>query len=137
MGPVQAVTLAVYVPGVSGPVAERLAGAPERLNIIGEDFCGPTIAHYGTEEQKAALLRPILTGEDIYLLDGFQELIDRNAVSMVHPDLATSGGLLETKKIGDYAMKHGISMVLHMAGSPVTLNANSRVSSFLFMMWTV
>jgi alkylation response protein AidB-like acyl-CoA dehydrogenase len=42
------------------------AGAPERLNIIGEDFCGPTIAHYGTEEQKSALLRPILTGEEIW-----------------------------------------------------------------------
>ena len=42
------------------------AGAPERLNIIGEDFCGPTIAHFGTADQKEALLRPILTGEDIW-----------------------------------------------------------------------
>ena len=31
------------------------AGAPERLNIIGEDFAGPTIAHFGTEAQKRAL----------------------------------------------------------------------------------
>ncbi len=43
-----------------------LAGAPERLNIIGEDFCGPTIAHYGTEQQKKRLLQPILTGEEIW-----------------------------------------------------------------------
>ncbi len=64
---------------------------------------------------------PVLTGEDIYLLDGFQELIDRRAVSMIHPDLATSGGLLETKKIGDYAQRNGISMAMHMAGGPVTL----------------
>lgn len=42
------------------------AGAPERLNIIGEDFCGPTIAHFGTAEQKDRLLRPILTGEEIW-----------------------------------------------------------------------
>ena len=28
------------------------AGAPERLNIIGEDFAGPTIAHFGTDAQK-------------------------------------------------------------------------------------
>ncbi|CUU59711.1 Acyl-CoA dehydrogenase [Parafrankia irregularis] len=42
------------------------AGAPERLNIIGEDFAGPTIAHFGTTEQKQRLLRPILTGEHIW-----------------------------------------------------------------------
>jgi alkylation response protein AidB-like acyl-CoA dehydrogenase len=43
-----------------------LAGAPERLNTIGEDFAGPTIAHFGTDEQKQRLLRPILTGEHIW-----------------------------------------------------------------------
>jgi alkylation response protein AidB-like acyl-CoA dehydrogenase len=42
------------------------AGAPERLNTIGEDFAGPTIAHFGTPEQKARFLRPILTGEEIW-----------------------------------------------------------------------
>ena len=43
-----------------------LAGAPERLNTIGEDFAGPTIAHFGTEAQKERYLRPILTGEEIW-----------------------------------------------------------------------
>jgi alkylation response protein AidB-like acyl-CoA dehydrogenase len=42
------------------------AGAPERLNIIGEDFAGPTIAHLGTDAQKRRYLRPILTGEEIW-----------------------------------------------------------------------
>jgi alkylation response protein AidB-like acyl-CoA dehydrogenase len=43
-----------------------LAGAPERLNTIGEDFAGPTIIHFGTAAQKRRLLRPILTGEQIW-----------------------------------------------------------------------
>ncbi len=73
---------------------------------------------------KNSCTTPILTGEDIFLLDGFRELIDRKAVSIIHPDLATSGGLLETKKIGDYAMEHGIAMAMHMAGGPVTMFAN-------------
>jgi alkylation response protein AidB-like acyl-CoA dehydrogenase len=42
------------------------AGAPERLNTIGEDFAGPTIAHFGSAAQKERYLRPILTGEDIW-----------------------------------------------------------------------
>ncbi|MCW2758692.1 MAG: acyl-CoA dehydrogenase [Nocardioidaceae bacterium] len=42
------------------------AGAPERLNIIGEDFAGPTIAHVGSDAQKERYLRPILTGDDIW-----------------------------------------------------------------------
>jgi len=64
---------------------------------------------------------PILTGEDIYLKEGFKDLFEKKAISICQPDLATAGGLLETKKIGDLAMEHGISMAMHMAGNPVTL----------------
>ena len=46
------------------------------------------------------------------------------AVDMIHPDLASSGGLIETKKIGDYAMEHGVAMAMHFAGSPVSFMAN-------------
>ena len=42
------------------------AGAPEPLNIIGENFAGPTIIDFGTEEQKERYLRPILEGEEIW-----------------------------------------------------------------------
>ena len=63
---------------------------------------------------------PTLTGEDIYLLDGFKDLIDKRAVDIVHPDPVSAGGYLETKKIGDYAQQHGIPMALHHASSPVT-----------------
>ncbi|SUE28881.1 acyl-CoA dehydrogenase [Nocardia farcinica] len=42
------------------------AGAPERLNIIGEDFAGPTIVAFGSDEQKQRYLRPILEGTEIW-----------------------------------------------------------------------
>jgi L-alanine-DL-glutamate epimerase-like enolase superfamily enzyme len=70
-----------------------------------------------------ALETPMLTGEDIYLLKDFKPLIDIHAVDIVHPDLATSGGLLETKRIGDYAEEHGIAMAMHQAGTPVSFMA--------------
>ncbi len=46
------------------------------------------------------------------------------AVDMIHPDLASSGGLIETKKIGDYAMEHGVAMAMHFAGTPISFMAN-------------
>lgn len=73
---------------------------------------------------KNSCTTPILTGEDIYLKEEFLKLFEAQAISICHPDLATSGGLLETKKIGDLAMEHGISMAMHMAGNAVTLFAN-------------
>lgn len=71
-----------------------------------------------------ALETPVLTGEDIYLLKNFKPLIDARAVDIVHPDLASSGGLLETKRIGDYAEEHGVAMAMHQAGTPVSFMAN-------------
>jgi L-alanine-DL-glutamate epimerase-like enolase superfamily enzyme len=67
---------------------------------------------------------PICTGEDIYLKEGFQPLVDARGVAVIHPDIMTSGGLLETKKIGDYAQEHGVAMAMHMAGSPVAALAS-------------
>ncbi|HEU5090204.1 MAG TPA: enolase C-terminal domain-like protein, partial [Roseiflexaceae bacterium] len=71
-----------------------------------------------------SLNTPVCTGEDIYLAENFRPLIHARGVNIVHPDLATSGGILETKKIGDLAQEHGISMALHMAGTPVSTMAS-------------
>ncbi len=67
---------------------------------------------------------PILTGEDIYLKEPFIELCRKHAVDMIQPDLMTSGGILETKKIGDAAQEYGVAMVMHFAGTPVACMAN-------------
>ncbi|HIS20857.1 MAG TPA: mandelate racemase/muconate lactonizing enzyme family protein, partial [Candidatus Spyradocola merdavium] len=66
---------------------------------------------------------PIATGEDCYLLDDFQPLLDARAVGVIHPDILSSGGILETKKIGDYAQKKGVAMAMHMAETPVACMA--------------
>ena len=71
-----------------------------------------------------AINTPTLTGEDIYLKEEFIKLIDAHAVDMIHPDLASSGGILETKKIGDYAEEKGVPMAMHFAGSPICSMAN-------------
>ncbi|RMG74973.1 MAG: mandelate racemase/muconate lactonizing enzyme family protein [Bacteroidetes bacterium] len=67
---------------------------------------------------------PTLTGEDIYLKEEFIKLCDTRSVDMIQPDLATAGGILETKKIGDYAEEKGIAMAMHFAGTPISFMAN-------------
>lgn len=51
-------------------VNERLsaAGAPNPVarNPIGHGMCGPTVAVWGTPEQKSRYLRPLFTGEEVW-----------------------------------------------------------------------
>ncbi len=70
---------------------------------------------------------PICTGEDIYLKEGFAPLF-KSGISVIHPDLLTTGGILETKKIGDAAQDHGIAMAIHMAESPIAAMAAAHVA---------
>jgi L-alanine-DL-glutamate epimerase-like enolase superfamily enzyme len=67
---------------------------------------------------------PVLTGEDIYLKEPFQVLCAKHAIDKIQPDLATSGGILETHKIGDMAEEYGVPMAMHFAGTPVSCMAN-------------
>jgi L-alanine-DL-glutamate epimerase-like enolase superfamily enzyme len=76
------------------------------------------------KEITRAIETPTNTGEDIYLKEEFMKLVDNHATDLIHPDLATSGGLLETKKIGDYAEEKGVAMAMHFAGLPVSFMAN-------------
>jgi len=67
-----------------------------------------------------ATVTPVLTGEDIFGLEGgFEPLIEHRAVDAIHPDIETSGGLLETKRIADYAGMCGVQVAMHHAGSPI------------------
>lgn len=78
---------------------------------------------------------PIAAGENLYLWDGFREWIEKRAIDIVHPDLLTSGGMRETKKIADYAERHAMPTALHFAGSPIAFMANihtaAAISSFV------
>ena len=71
---------------------------------------------------------PICTGEDIYLKEGFEPLF-KAGISVIHPDILTTGGILETKKIGDAAQDHGIAMAIHMAESPVAAIAAAHIAT--------
>jgi L-alanine-DL-glutamate epimerase-like enolase superfamily enzyme len=103
----------------------RFGKAMEKYRLAWVEDMVPWFYTEQWKEVTDALDTPTCTGEDVYMLkNGFKPLIDARAVDIVHPDLGTSGGLLETKKIGDYAEDQGMAMAMHMAGSPICFMAN-------------
>ena len=72
---------------------------------------------------------PIAAGENVYLWEGFREFIEKRAIDIIHPDLLTSGGMLETKRIADYAECYGLPTALHFAGSPIAFMANLHTAA--------
>jgi L-alanine-DL-glutamate epimerase-like enolase superfamily enzyme len=139
--------LTEYVQQVRDVVGYEVPIAADHFGHIGIDNCirlGEALEPYNLAwledmvpwqftEQWVQLERtlhtPVCTGEDIYLKEGFMPLLEARAVNVIHPDLATSGGILETKKIGDLAQEHGISMALHMAGTPISTMASVQCAA--------
>jgi L-alanine-DL-glutamate epimerase-like enolase superfamily enzyme len=102
----------------------RLGQAYEKYNLSWIEDVIPWTYTDLLKQINDASPTPILTGEDIYLKEPFRVLCERHAVSKIHPDLATSGGILETHKIGDMAEEFGVPMAMHFAGTPVCCMAN-------------
>ena len=108
----------------------RLGRALEKYRLAWLEDCTQWWRFDQLKTLKDALETPIATGEDTFGLRGpglglgFKDIIDAQCVDIIHPDLATSGGLLETKRIGDYAQENGIAMAMHMAGTPICYMAN-------------
>ena len=102
----------------------RLGRALEKFNLAWLEDMIPWQYTDLTKKITDSVDIPILTGEDIYLKEPFEELCRTHAVDIIHPDLATSGGILETKKIGDMAQEYGVPMAMHFAGTPVSFMAN-------------
>ena len=102
----------------------RLGKAYEKYNLA---WMEDVIPWYYTDMLKHitdSMPTPTITGEDIYRIEDFETLCSNHAVSKIHPDLATSGGILQTHRIGDMAFKYGVPMAMHFAGTPVSCMAN-------------
>ncbi len=72
---------------------------------------------------------PICTGEDIFLADNFSPLLEAGALSVVHPDVLTVGGIMETQRAGQLAEKYGAFMAIHNAESPIAFMAAIHVAA--------
>jgi galactonate dehydratase len=56
---------------------------------------------------------PIACGENVYTRYGFRPFLEKQAVSVIQPDMLKCGGLLETRKIAAMAEIYGIPIAPH------------------------
>ncbi|MCL4533946.1 MAG: mandelate racemase/muconate lactonizing enzyme family protein [Bacteroidetes bacterium] len=70
---------------------------------------------------------PILTGENLYGLQGFRDLIARQAADILAPDVPHVGGILETRKIAAMADAYYIPLSPHNICSPVACMASVQL----------
>jgi L-alanine-DL-glutamate epimerase-like enolase superfamily enzyme len=105
-------------PGMTVPDALKLAKELEGSNIMWlEDMVTGDYTPYVLADLYTQITpytsTPIHTGEQIYLRQNFVELIERNAVNVLGPDVADVGGIAEMKFIAEYADLHGILFAPH------------------------
>jgi L-alanine-DL-glutamate epimerase-like enolase superfamily enzyme len=67
----------------------------------------------------AATKVPICTGENLYTRHTWRPFIEKQACDIIQPDVQKCGGLLETKRIADWADLYYMPMACHNLCSPV------------------
>ncbi|MDZ4200431.1 MAG: mandelate racemase/muconate lactonizing enzyme family protein [Kiritimatiellia bacterium] len=107
----------------------QLARRLERFNLAWMEDPLPWMMTDQYVRLSRATTVPIATGEDIYSKEGFRALLEAGGVAVIHPDVLSTGGILETKKIGDLAEEHGAAMAIHMAESPIACMAAVHVAA--------
>ncbi len=72
---------------------------------------------------------PLATGEMLYTKYQFRDLLVREAVSIIQPDICCAGGLLECKKIAGMAEAFYVNLAPHNPMGPVATAANVHLSA--------
>lgn len=79
----------------------------------------------------------ICAGENLYRKHGYRDMIEKQAVGIIAPDIPKMGGLLEAKKVADMADTYYIPIAPHNVASPIGTVAAAQVcaamSNFLVM----
>ena len=69
---------------------------------------------------------PIATGENLYLFEGFREILQSHAVGIATPDLQKVGGLAVAGQIASFADAQTIPLAPHNISSPVGTLASAH-----------
>ncbi|HSS95628.1 MAG TPA: mandelate racemase/muconate lactonizing enzyme family protein [Terriglobales bacterium] len=82
---------------------------------------------------------PIACGENLYMRWGFRDLLNKNAVDIIQPDIQKTGGLSEGKKIANLAQTNYVPVAPHCVVSPIgmmsTAHMCAAIPNFLCCEW--
>ena len=109
------------------PSAIRLARDLEPLNLMWLEEPVPPENIDAMREIKRSTTTPICAGENLYLRQGFRELIEKQAVDIIMPDIPKCGGLSECRKIANLAEIYYIPFAPHNVSSPIGTMASAHV----------
>ena len=109
------------------PSAIRLARDLEEYHILWLEEPVPAENVNAMREVTRSTTTPICSGENLYLRHGFRELIERQAVNVIMPDIPKCGGLSECRKIADLAEIYYIPFAPHNVSSPIGTLASAHV----------
>ena len=107
----------------SAPEAMRFAADVADLGL--RWFEEPVNAddHAGARRVRASTHIPIAAGESEFTRFDFRDLIEREAVDVLQPDLAICGGPSEGRRIAALAEAHQLELAPHCWGSALSFNA--------------
>jgi galactonate dehydratase len=72
---------------------------------------------------------PLASGERIFTRWGYAPYFENGSLALIQPDLGTSGGITECKKISDMAYTYDVGVQIHVCASPLSLAASLQVEA--------
>ena len=107
--------------------ARRVAKELEPFKLMWLEEPVPAENIDAMREVRASTSTPICCGENVYMRWGFRELLEKQAVDIIEPDFQKCGGLLEARKIADFAHTYYVPVAPHAVTSPIGLMATAHV----------
>ena len=119
--------------------AIRIAQGLEPYNLMWLEEPVPPDNIDAMREVKTSTRTPICAGENIFLRYGFRDMIEKQAVDIIMPDIPKCCGLSEGRKIANLAEIYYIPMAPHNVCGPLGTIASCHVCAsipnFLVLEW--
>ncbi len=109
------------------PSAIRLARDLEPYHLMWLEEPVPAENVDAMREVTRSTTTPICSGENLYLRHGFRDLIEKQAVNIIMPDIPKCGGLSECRKFANLAELFFFPFAPHNVSSPIGTLASAHV----------